>query len=144
MSSLASHLIVAPVVLPLVAAAVLLVMGETRRRFKAHVNIAATLAGLVVAVTILLRVDGSGGVGVYLASNWEAPFGIVLVADRLSALLLVLAGACLALSLEWALLGLPLLWLALDRFVVPHEEARLAQAFPAAWSAYAGATRRWL
>lgn len=59
-------------------------------------------------------------------------------------LLLVLTGASLALSLEWALLGLPLLWLALDRFVVPHEEARLAQAFPAAWSAYAGATRRWL
>lgn len=59
-------------------------------------------------------------------------------------LLLVLAGACLALSLEWALLGLPLLWLALDRFVVPHEEARLAQAFPAAWSAYAGVTSRWL
>lgn len=59
-------------------------------------------------------------------------------------LLLVLAGACLALSLEWALLGLPLLWLALDRLVVPHEEARLAQAFPADWSAYAAATRRWL
>lgn len=59
-------------------------------------------------------------------------------------LLLVLAGACLALSLEWALFGLPLLWLALDRLVVPQEEARLAQAFPAGWSAYAGDTRRWL
>jgi protein-S-isoprenylcysteine O-methyltransferase Ste14 len=59
-------------------------------------------------------------------------------------LLLVLAGACLALSLEWALLGLPLLWLALDRLVVPHEEARLAEVFGADWLAYAGATRRWL
>lgn len=59
-------------------------------------------------------------------------------------LLLVLAGACLALSLEWALVGLPLLWLALDRLVVPHEEARLAQAFGADWAAYADATRRWL
>ena len=59
-------------------------------------------------------------------------------------LLLVLAGACLALSLEWALLGLPLLWLLLDRLVVPHEEARLAQGFGAEWFTYAGATRRWL
>ncbi|MCR6670604.1 isoprenylcysteine carboxylmethyltransferase family protein [Devosia ginsengisoli] len=59
-------------------------------------------------------------------------------------LLLVLAGACLAVSLEWALLGLPLLWLLLDRLVVPHEEARLAQGFGAEWFTYAGATRRWL
>lgn len=59
-------------------------------------------------------------------------------------LLLVLAGACLALSLEWALLGLPLLWLLLDRLVVPHEETRLAQGFGAEWFTYAGATRRWL
>ena len=58
-------------------------------------------------------------------------------------ILLVLAGACLALSLEWALLGLPLLWLALDRRVVPHEEARLAQGFGDDWTRYAGATRRW-
>jgi protein-S-isoprenylcysteine O-methyltransferase Ste14 len=59
-------------------------------------------------------------------------------------LLLVLTGACLALSLEWALLGLPLLWLLLDRLVVPQEEARLAQGFGTEWSAYAHATRRWL
>ena len=74
MSSMLSHLIVVPVVLPLVAAALLLVMGETRRPFKAHVNIAATLAGLLVAGAILWNVNGSGAVGVYLASNWEAPF----------------------------------------------------------------------
>lgn len=59
-------------------------------------------------------------------------------------LLLVLAGASLALSLEWALLGLPLLWLALDRLVVPHEEMRLARAFAADWSRYVAVTRRWL
>src|SRR3546814_11324260 len=29
---------------------------------------------------------------VYLAANWQAPFGIVLVADRLSVLMLVLVG----------------------------------------------------
>jgi len=109
-SAVLSHLIVVPVVLPLVSAALLLVMGEARLPFKAHINIAATLAGLVVAALILWHVDKGGAVGVYLASNWEAPFGIVLVADRLSALMLVLVGVvslCSALYAEaaWARAG---------------------------------------
>jgi multicomponent K+:H+ antiporter subunit D len=107
------HLIAVPIVLPLVAAAVLLLIGERRRRLKSRVNLAATLAGLLVAAAILLRVDAdgpSGEIAVYLASNWEAPFGIVLVADRLSALMLVLVGIvsfCAALYSEagWARAG---------------------------------------
>ena len=61
---------------------------------KSLVNVGATLAGLLVALELLRRVDAgrAGAVSVYLASNWEAPFGIVLVADRLSALMLVLVG----------------------------------------------------
>lgn len=113
MSQLLLHLIVVPVVLPLVAAALLLLLGDKHRRLKSLVNISATLAGLVVAATILWRVDSSGTsgeIGVYLASNWEAPFGIVLVADRLSALMLVLVGVvsfCAALYAEaaWARAG---------------------------------------
>jgi multicomponent K+:H+ antiporter subunit D len=106
-------IIVIPVVLPLVTAAVLLLLGERRRRLGSMVNLTATLAGLAVATTILLRVDSggaSGTIAVYLASNWEAPFGIVLVADRLSALMLVLVGVvsvCAALYAEgaWARAG---------------------------------------
>jgi multicomponent K+:H+ antiporter subunit D len=91
--SLLSHLIVAPIVLPVVTAAILLLLGDERRRVKSLLNVFATLVGVVVAVAILQRVDhggGSGEVQVYLAANWQAPFGIVLVADRLSALMLVL------------------------------------------------------
>ena len=44
MSSL-SHLLVAPVVLPLVTAAVLVLLGERRRRLGAMIHVAATLAG---------------------------------------------------------------------------------------------------
>jgi multicomponent K+:H+ antiporter subunit D len=89
------HLLVAPIVLPLLAAALMLLAGDGRRRFKSIVNLGATLAGLLVALAILRRVDAGGApgsIGVYLAANWQAPFGIVLVADRLSALMLVLAG----------------------------------------------------
>jgi len=113
MSLLLPHLMVVPIVLPLVAAALLLLLGEKRKRLKSVLNISATFAGLVVAATILRRVDGGaafGEIGVYLASNWEAPFGIVLVADRLSALMLLLVGVvsfCAALYAEaaWARAG---------------------------------------
>jgi multicomponent K+:H+ antiporter subunit D len=95
MSSPLPHLLVVPIVLPLLAAALLMLLGNRRARIKSFVNIGATCAGLLVALEILRRVDEGGvpgAIGVYLASNWEAPFGIVLVADRLSALMLVLAG----------------------------------------------------
>lgn len=58
-------------------------------------------------------------------------------------LVLVLAGLMLALSLDWFFLAVPLLWLALDRLVVPREEAALAAGFGADWHAYRGRTRRW-
>jgi multicomponent K+:H+ antiporter subunit D len=95
MSSGLSHLIVVPIVLPLLAAASLLLVGDKRRRFKSIANCAATLGNLMVALEILGRIE-SGGVpgaaGVYLAANWQPHVGIVLVADRLTALMLVLTG----------------------------------------------------
>lgn len=87
-----SHLIVVPVLLPLVTAAFMLLFSEKRRRFKTAVSLVSSLAGLGVAVSLLLWVDGNGpqAMGVYLPSNWPAPYGIVLVADRLTAMMLVL------------------------------------------------------
>jgi multicomponent K+:H+ antiporter subunit D len=101
-----NHLIPAPIVLPLVTAALLVLLGEKRRRARSLVNVGASLAGLLVAVALLRQVDAGGAagtIGVYLTANWEAPFGIVLVADRLSALMLVLVGVvslCAALYAE--------------------------------------------
>lgn len=113
MSWLLDQLIVAPVVLPLATAALLVLLGEKRKRARPLVNVLSTALGLGVAVALLRRVDGGGAGGemsVYLASNWQAPFGIVLVADRLSALMLVLVGVlgfCVALYAEagWARAG---------------------------------------
>lgn len=59
-------------------------------------------------------------------------------------ILLLVAGVMLALSLDWALLLLPLLWLALDLLVVPVEERRLEAAFGQDFRDYAVRTRRWL
>ena len=94
--ALMPHLVVVPVLLPLAAAAGLLLIRESRHRTKALIGVAATVAGLAVALVLMLIVDGVDhapqALGVYLPSNWQPPYGIVLVADRLSALMLVLTG----------------------------------------------------
>ena len=93
--NLMPHLIAAPILLPLLTAAVMLMLGEKHRPLKAKINLLSSLAGLGIAVLLLQWTQDTGvpgSVGVYLPGNWQAPFGIVLVVDRLSALMLVLTG----------------------------------------------------
>lgn len=101
-----THLLVAPVLLPLATAALMLLLGEGRRGAKAVVNVLSTGAGLAVAVFILVSVaqrEAPAAFGIYLPGNWPVPFGIVLVADRLSALMAVLTGCVGLASLLFAL-----------------------------------------
>lgn len=108
MSSWSSHLVLVPIVLPLMAGMLMLVLDGRSRAFRALVNLAATVALLAVALA-LLRESGAAGpvVGqephVYLLGNWAAPFGIVLVLDRLSALMLVLTSVLAIASLAFSL-----------------------------------------
>jgi multicomponent K+:H+ antiporter subunit D len=99
MSGWADHLIVAPVVLPLLAGALLVLQKEQSRRLKFSINLVSCLGLLAIAIALLRAVDGTAAdsIGVYLAANWPAPFGIALVADRLAALMLLLT-ALLALA----------------------------------------------
>ena len=90
-----THLIVAPILLPLLTAAIMLMLGEKHRPLKAKINLLSSLLGLGIAVALLQWTQTTGvpgSIGVYLPSNWPVPFGLVLVVDRLSALMLVLTG----------------------------------------------------
>ncbi len=89
------HLIMAPILLPLLTAAVMLLLGEKRRPLKARINLCSSVLGLAISVYLMVWVqqgNEASSIGVYLPGNWEVPFGIVLVVDRLSALMLVLTG----------------------------------------------------
>ncbi|APW39508.1 monovalent cation/H+ antiporter subunit D [Rhodoferax koreense] len=91
---LSAHWVVAPILLPLFTGAMMLLMREERRRIKAAINIGSTFLGLLLSVALLLWVDDQGtvgSIGIYLPGNWQAPYGIVLAVDRLSAMMLVLA-----------------------------------------------------
>ncbi|MGI2034701.1 monovalent cation/H+ antiporter subunit D [Rhizobium panacihumi] len=91
MNGWAHHLIIAPVLLPVAAAAILLFIDERSRMTKGLISLAAALL-LVVISFVLFRIESGPNdfEGVYLLGNWAAPFGIVLVLDALSALMLLL------------------------------------------------------
>lgn len=96
MNDWTQHLTVAPILLPLVVSGLLLAFDERRRTLKRVVSLATAAALVVIAVALLWLVSDGFGLDpgsaphVYRLGNWPAPFGIVLVADRLSALMLLL------------------------------------------------------
>lgn len=93
-----SHWIIFPLLLPLVAGMLNLLLVRSGVGAQRVVSLLTTFALLVFALLLLARA-ASGHIDVYELGNWPAPFGIVLVLDRLSALMLVLT----------ALLALPVL-----------------------------------
>ncbi|OOW74444.1 protein-S-isoprenylcysteine methyltransferase [Xanthomonas axonopodis pv. martyniicola] len=60
------------------------------------------------------------------------------------ALVLSYVGLCLQLGLLWAVVLVPLPWLALQRYVIPFEEARLRAEFGRHYNDYCVSVRRWL
>ena len=92
MNQMAEHLIVAPVVLPLLVGAVMLFRGEEHRTFNVAMNVASTFSLIGISIVLLQAADAAptGLMGVYRLGDWPAPFAIVLVADRLSTLMLLL------------------------------------------------------
>lgn len=84
-----SLLIPLPVLLPLLGAAVNLMLAR-RARWQAIVTVLTLAATLAVNIVMLMWVDSEGPF-VTAMGGWEAPIGIVLVVDRLAALMLVIS-----------------------------------------------------
>ena len=109
MSGWQQHLAIAPIALPLIVGAIMVALDESRSRLKAALGLASILAMLGFAIALALQAhagEGAASISVYRLGNWPASFGIVLMVDRLSALLLGLT----------ALLGLAALLYALPRW----------------------------
>jgi multicomponent K+:H+ antiporter subunit D len=100
------HLIAAPILLPLICGALLVALNERHHRLKFFINLASVLGLFALALWQMWMADSGAwpqGVGVYLAANWAAPFGIALVADRLSSLMLLLASVVAAAALLYSM-----------------------------------------
>lgn len=108
---LATHLPILPVLLPLLTAISLLLIGDggggevshggPLLRWRRLVSLLSVILGALLAWRLMLQA-ADGPLTVYALGGWQAPFGIVLVVDRLSALML---------ALTWTI-AVPVLWYA--------------------------------
>ncbi len=97
-----THLVAYPVFLPLVAGFIILFAKIGGLSLQRVINLLVVLA-LVVLSYFLLKESSSGVHQVYLLGNWQAPFGIVLVLDQLSALMLAVTSVLALATLIYAI-----------------------------------------
>jgi multicomponent Na+:H+ antiporter subunit D len=81
------------VAIPLLGAAVTLALGR-RRSQQIAVSVLSLTAVAVISAVLLFLVDRDGPAVVHLG-GWQAPWGIVLVVDRLSAIMLLVSALML-------------------------------------------------
>lgn len=82
--------LILPIVLPMLAGIACL-MGLRSRAFQRRVSIAGTGLLLLADIVLLVEVSGKGILATQIG-DWPAPFGITLVADEFSAIMLLLTG----------------------------------------------------
>lgn len=85
-----NHWVAIPVVLPAMLAPLIVLAMRHDLLLQRVFSIAGSMALLAVSLGLILQAAG-GPPQVYELGNWPAPFGIVLVLDRLSALMLLLS-----------------------------------------------------
>jgi multicomponent Na+:H+ antiporter subunit D len=90
-----------PVVLPLLGAALSVLVGRSRAMQRV-IGVTVLVVVVAVSVTLLVEVDRHGTI-VARAGGWPAPMGITLVADRFSVLMLVVATVMLLGVLAYAI-----------------------------------------
>ena len=104
------HLIIAPILIPLVAGAIMLFYNDQNRQTKLMMGLAAVALTFIASLELVADVKSAteqGGtvVGLYPLGNWPVPIGIVLVLDRLSVMMVMLTALLAGPSLIYAAAG---------------------------------------
>ncbi len=99
-----THGLIFPILLPLFTGALLLLAHRMPLAAKRGLSVlAAALLVPLAAWLVVLASDGE--LRLYALGNWQPPFGIILLLDRLSAMLLLLTAVLASLSLLYACRG---------------------------------------
>ncbi len=98
-----SHWIIAPVMLPAVVGALIVLLMRNDLMLQRVFSLGATIVLAAISLAMLYAATVHPP-EVYFLGNWPAPFGIVLVLDRLSALMVALT-AFLALCVQLYVIG---------------------------------------
>ncbi len=96
---MSAHLPVLPIVWPLATAVLLLALFRRNLAAQKAISLVSVL-GLIVMDTLLMMKLSGGDIAVYRPGNWPTPYGILLMVDRLSTIMLLLA-AVTALATLW-------------------------------------------
>jgi len=100
-----AHLPILPVVLPLFIGILLLALRNRSLALQRGISLAGALALIPLALA-LNDATADGTHLVYLLGNWMAPYGIVLVADRLAAWMLLTTALLAVFALGYAVRGI--------------------------------------
>lgn len=109
-----AHTPILSILIPAFTSFLLLLLGnpgsgslkqDWRQPWRRGISLSSALLGLITAISYLM-IANTGQVTVYQLGEWSAPFGIVLVLDRLAAFMLVLTYA----------LAVPVIWYASDNW----------------------------
>jgi len=84
-----NHWLIAPILIPLLGGVLQAFMGYAPISLRRTLALATTVLLLASTVVLLVMAD-DGSYRLYAFGNWQPPFGIVLVLDRLAALMLVM------------------------------------------------------
>ncbi len=101
------HIMICPIVVPLIVGSLMLLLSDSKRYTRITISFISIGIQLSISIVILCLAGNynnswPNGFGTYIPGNWPIPFGIVLVADRLTAVLLTLTATLGAISLLYA------------------------------------------
>lgn len=100
-----SHDVIAPVLLPFLAGVILILLRGKSLLLQRSLSILSILLQVGLASGLLFQVS-SGVILTYSLGNWPAPFGILLVADRLAVWMLLVTSLVALFSLLYAVNGI--------------------------------------
>jgi len=84
-----THWLIAPVVLPALLAPFIVLAARYHIGIQRVLSVAGVVALIAVALGLAMQ-SADGTITLYRLGDWAAPFGIVLVGDRLSTLMVLL------------------------------------------------------
>ncbi len=102
MNLIVSYWVVASLLLPAVMGASILLVLRHQLTLSRLASIGSCLSLVIIAGVLVLEAS-AGSVQSYALGNWRAPFGIVLVLDRLSAMMLMLTAVLALVVLIYAI-----------------------------------------
>ncbi|WP_317948386.1 proton-conducting transporter transmembrane domain-containing protein, partial [Rossellomorea marisflavi] len=85
-----NNVIILPIIIPIIAGMVMVIFRKNIP-FQRFLGVLALVASIAVSFVLMEQIKVNGPQSLQLG-GWEAPFGVTMVADMLSALLLLISG----------------------------------------------------